>query len=140
MFPLLALANPATAAQAATGASHQLTVTPPPPGRPGQAAIAVVRLSASAGFKINDEYPTRLVVEAPGGVAPRKLTLGRAQAQRPDESQLVFRPRHQVQRRGRYRITALLRASVCDRRRCVMISERLRWTIVAEAPVSGSRR
>lgn len=75
LVAVLALSSTAFAA-----GNYKLVVTPPKSAAKGQPAVAVVHIEGAGEYKLNTDYPTKLVITPPDGVTVAKAKLTKADA------------------------------------------------------------
>lgn len=95
------------------GASFQLTIDAPAPVAPGGEAIARLTVVPTAGYHINQDFPTKLTLEPKEGIALAKTEFAVADAEKFDESQLIFAVKATPAASGSYQVDGKLKFAVC---------------------------
>lgn len=115
-------AAPAAAAAAgeprAKDTSYDLALVQPAEGAAGAAMVASVKVTPGKGYKVNEDYPTKLTLEATDGVASTKQTLGKSDAAAFDKHQLVFDVKLTPARAGEFTVRGKLSFAVCTDATC----------------------
>ncbi len=115
---LAAAAGPAAAPAAGKDPSYDLALQVPSEGRTGQPVVANVRVTPGKGYKVNEEYPTKLTLEATDGVTAAKQVLAKADAATFDKHQLVFDVKLTPTRSGDFVVRGKLSFAVCTDATC----------------------
>lgn len=127
---------PASSLSAASGGSQQttkpytLSVTAPAPGKVGSALTATVKLVPRGGYKVNLEYPTKLIVRASAASTPEK-TLTAKDAAEITTARALFKPSVTLTKVGTHDVKAEFKFSVCTKALCELKRETLTWRAVA---------
>jgi len=98
--------------------SFQLSVEQPGEVAAGGEAVMRVRVTPGTGYKMNDEFPTKLTLEPPAGVKLAKTTLALSDAEKFDAHQLVFAVKATPEAAGTYTIGGKLKFAVCTDATC----------------------
>jgi len=123
-------AAPAAPASGAPDTSFQLTVTAPAPGAAGAEAVARVTVVPGAGYKMNKEYPTRLVVQPPAGVTVAKADMVLADATF-DPHKLSFDVKVVAAKAGTYPVAGTIKFAVCTDATCDPKKQPIAFDVVA---------
>jgi len=126
--PRVTTAQPAAAASAQL---YRLELIAPPVVAVGGEAIAAVSVTPVAPYKINLEYPVRLVVRAPAPIAPAERTMGKGEATTFTVKQLLLRPSFRLPAAGVYALRGELRFSVCTESQCELATAPVSWRVSA---------
>lgn len=110
-----------------TGKPYALAVESPPSGKIGMQLAASVRVVPRGPYKINLEYPHKLVWTGPQSAMPKAATMSSKQAAKLKKSELLFKPAFKVGSTGDHPFTGTLRFSVCTEKQCEIKSEKVRW-------------
>jgi hypothetical protein len=113
LIALVALAHFAFAADT----SYALSVTAPPT-QSGQRAIAKIKITPSAGYHMNKEYPMQVALMPPPGVTFEKVKLTSKDAARLDEQSAEFDVVYTAAQSGKRTITGEIRFAVCSASSC----------------------
>jgi hypothetical protein len=127
------------AAPAPTGApagnapdsSFKLAVSAPAPGAAGAQSVARVTVTPGTGWKMNEEYPTKLTVQAPEGVTVVKAEQVLADAAAFDPHQLAFDVKLTAAKAGTYPVTGTLKFAVCTDATCDPKKQTIAFDVVA---------
>jgi hypothetical protein len=92
---------------------YTLTVEPPTPVAPGQAAVARVKVVPAAGYKMTREAPNRLTLEPSAGVTLAKNSFELPDAEAFDDKQLVFAVSATPQAAGEHKVEGQIKFAVC---------------------------
>lgn len=114
MLTVSAVRAPAHAdAPGATDASFVLTVEAAEAVKPGQVAVSRLVVTPGPGYKLNHDFPTKLVLDpAPDGVSTESAV------ESIDAKRLVVAVRTTSRRPTSYAVTGRLRFAVCTDRTC----------------------
>ncbi len=117
----------------AGGDPYQLEVKAPATAKVGQEATTEVIVTPRNGFKINLEYPAKLVIKSvPEGAKVPVTTLRKGQMSM-EKTRLSAPVRFTVDAPGEKTFEGEFRFGVCNDQGCQMPREKIRWTTVAEA-------
>ena len=118
----VALSIPAIAVaqqgERATMASYVLKVEAPP-AKKGQKAVAKVKITPAAGYHMNKEYPTSLVLSAvPAGVLVDKMKMTMKDAAKWEEAEGEFDVAYTASEPGKKTVTGEIKFAVCSANTC----------------------
>jgi hypothetical protein len=116
--PAAAAAPAGAPAGNAPDSSFKLAVSAPAPGAAGAQSVARVTVTPGTGWKMNEEYPTKLTVQAPEGVTVVKAEQVLADAAAFDPHQLAFDVKLTAAKAGTYPVTGTLKFAVCTDATC----------------------
>lgn len=123
----------AAAPEAPAGEPYRMEVKAPATSKVGVEATTEVVVTPGAGYKINVDYPAKLVLQpAPEGTKLAAQTVTKEQMQ-VDKTRLFVPVRFTADAPGEKRFEGELRFSVCTPQFCKMPSERVSWSTTAEA-------
>lgn len=115
LFCLPALA---TEGERATMASYVLKVEAPP-AKKGQKSVAKVKITPAAGYHMNKEYPTSLVLSTvPAGVSVDKMKQTMKDAAKWEESEGEFDVAYTASEPGKKTVSGEIRFAVCSANTC----------------------
>ena len=124
LVAFVALSLPALAAVAqpqgerATTASYVLKVEAPP-AKKGQKADAKVKITPAAGYHMNKEYPTSLVLSSvPAGVLVDKMKQTAKDAAKWEEAEGEFDVAYTASEPGKKTVTGEIKFAVCSANTC----------------------
>lgn len=115
----------------APDSSFKLAVAAPAPGAAGAQAVARVTVTPGTGWKMNEEYPTKLVVQAPEGVTVVKAEQVLADAAAFDPHQLAFDVKLTAAKAGTFPVTGTLKFAVCTDATCDPKKQTIAFDVVA---------
>jgi len=99
----------------------------------GETGAIVVTISPTAGFKLNEEFPTKLTVEdPPEGLSFHAPTLKKSEGRLDDKGNFTFRMPVVASRAGEFAVEAKLKFSVCTADKCVVQRQALTTKLKAE--------
>lgn len=102
----------------ATMASYVLKVEAPP-AKKGQKAVAKVRITPAAGYHMNKEYPTSLVLSAvPSGVTVDKMKWTMKDAAKWEEAEGEFDIAYTAADAGKKTVSGEIKFAVCSATTC----------------------
>lgn len=102
----------------ATMASYALKVEAPP-AKKGEKAVAKVKITPAAGYHMNKEYPTSLVLSTvPAGVTVDKMKLTMKDAARWEESGGEFDVAYTAAAAGKKVVSGEIKFAVCSATTC----------------------
>jgi hypothetical protein len=117
-FALPALPALAQQGERATMASYVLKVEAPP-AKKGQKAVAKVKITPAAGYHMNKEYPTSLVLNSvPAGVLVEKMKMTAKDAAKWEETEGVFDVAYTASETGKKTVTGEIKFAVCSANTC----------------------
>ena len=111
--------------------SFQLAVVAPPAGPAGKEALAQVRVTPGEGWKMNHEYPTKLKLTPPDGVAVQKATLEVTDAKLEDKK-LEFDVKVTAAKAGTYKVGGEIKFAVCTPETCDPKKQEIAFEVVAQ--------
>jgi hypothetical protein len=119
---------------AATVEGDQYTVTiDAAVAKVGQPGAIVVAITPKAGFKINEEFPTKLTVESPpDGLSFPSPVLKKADGTLDAQGRFAFRMPFVAARAGAFKVEPTLKFSVCNADRCIVQRQTLAVQVKAE--------
>src|SRR6516165_10458996 len=124
LVAFVALSLPALAAVAqpqgerATTASYVLKVEAPP-AKKGQKAVAKVKITPAAGYHMNKEYPTSLVLSSvPAGVLVDKMKQTAKDAAKWEEAEGEFDVAYTASEPGKKTVSGEIKFAVCSANTC----------------------
>ena len=101
-------------------------------GKAGDDALIVVIVKAKNGFKINAEYPHKVVLDAPPeGVTLAATTIRKADAEVEGEKSIRYAITATTASAGDYDVTGTVKLSVCNEEQCRMAKERVTARLAA---------
>jgi hypothetical protein len=101
-------------------------------GKAGSKAVAVVTVKAKGNFHVNAEYPHKLILTAPEGIAVEKAKITAADAKRPDEKTLVFEVAVTPAAAGKKTVEGELKFAVCSEQSCNPTTEKVSISVDAK--------
>ena len=117
----------------------KLAIEPPGEARAGSEAVARITVTPGKGYHVNTEYPIKLTLTPPTGVALAKdqFTAGgrdkaRGDADALDEKQLAFAVKLTPAASGNYTINGNFKFAVCDRDQCLAKQETIAIAVAAK--------
>lgn len=121
--PLLVLVattlTPAVAlADTFTGTGYELEIAVPKSARTNAASELALTLTPTNGRHLNQEFPIKIAIAAPGDVVVPKSTLGRSDARAFDEGHAVFAIGVTPKAAGDRAITLDVKFAVCSSTAC----------------------
>ncbi len=118
LVALSLVAPMALADRAAADASYVLKWDAPV-AKSGQRAVAKLKVTPGAGFHINKEYPTSLVLSSvPAGVTVDKIKFGAKDAARWEEQGGEFEVAYRAVKPGKQVVSGELKFAVCSANSC----------------------
>ncbi len=95
----------------------------------GEEAVVTINLLPKTGWKINQEFPTKLKVTPPAGVTLVADTQNAAEAEKFSEKQAVFKVKCSPQGAGVKAFAANFRFAMCTDATCDPKKAELAWTL-----------
>jgi hypothetical protein len=95
------------------GDSFAMKLDQPAPVAPGAEAIARVTVTPTAGYHINQDFPTKLELQPPAGVKVAKASLDGEDAEKMDEQVLVFAVHVTPSAAGSFTLPGKIKFAVC---------------------------
>lgn len=121
------------AAAAPAGEPYRMEVKAPATSKVGVEATTEVVVTPGAGYKINVDYPAKLLLQnVPEGTKVAAQTVTKEQMQ-VEKARLLVPVRFTSDSPGEKRFEGELRFSVCTPQFCKMPTERVSWSTTAEA-------
>ena len=129
--------QPVAPVAASKGASvdneaYTVTVLVPASARHGKQSVVTVAIAVKPGWKLNQEFPTKLVVTAPSGVTLQKQKLKRGDATVFSEKKGSFPVVFTADAAGAKSFSAKLRFAVCTDATCDPKTEDLSWAVTVD--------
>ena len=112
---------------APSGEAFAVETAAPPAGKVGEEVSARIRVVPKGEYKVNLEYPHKLVLGGPAAQDPK--TLGAKDAQKLSKQELVFAPRVKIQAPGEQKLEGELSFSVCTERQCEIKKQKVEWIV-----------
>ncbi len=100
-----------------------LAITLPAQIATQHAATVTLTLTAGPGFRVNADFPIRLALVPPPGLAIAKPALTRADAVASDDNHVVLAPELVVSEPGSYAVTGRFKFALCQRGVCLSKDE-----------------
>lgn len=113
-FAIAALFVTAFTTSAIAANEYELTVSGAS-GKAGEKAEASVVVTAKDGWKVNQDYPAKLVLEETAGIKLEKAKLVKADAAKFDEHTAEFKVALKAEAAGKKEIKGKLKFAVCDK-------------------------
>jgi hypothetical protein len=98
--------------------SFHLAIEPPPAGAPGTETVAHVVVTPGAGYHVNQDFPTKLVIQPPDGVTCAKPEQVKADAATFNDNKLQFDVKLVAAKAGTYKVGGSLKFAVCTESSC----------------------
>jgi hypothetical protein len=98
--------------------SFNLTITAPTGARAGAEAIAHVEVTPGSGYHVNEDFPTKLVIDPADGVAVAKAEQVKDDAQIFTSKKLAFDVRLTPAKAGTFQLGGTLKFAVCTETTC----------------------
>jgi len=114
IFAITALFVTAFASSAIAADEYDLAVTSPSSAKAGQKAEASVVVTAKSGWKVNQDYPAKLILEETAGVKLEKTKLSKGDAAKFDKHTAEFKVALTAEAAGKKEIKGTLKFAVCD--------------------------
>jgi hypothetical protein len=112
------LVGAALAQENSTVSSYVLKVDAPP-AKKGQKAVAKIRITPGAGYHMNKDYPTSLVLNSvPAGVLVDKLKFTAKDATKWEEQGGEFDVAYTAQQAGKQKVSGEIKFAVCSATTC----------------------
>ena len=116
-------AAPAPAGPTAAGgdqndSSFNLQIASPEPGKAGAEVVAHVTVTPGAGYHVNQDFPTKLVVTPPDGVKVAKAEQHKEDAAELTTTKLQFDVKLTADKAGSYKVPATFKFAVCTESSC----------------------
>lgn len=106
------------------------TAVKAPAAKAGAKAVATITLQPKGRYRINNQFPTKLTIEAPTGVKLDKAKQTSADAVKFGETAAEFQVAFTPQSSGKKDFTGELRFAVCEgENACVPKTEKISFTV-----------
>ncbi len=122
-----AAAAPQAQHEKAESKTFEVKVESPKSGKVGEPVATRVGVEPRGEYKVNVEYPAKLVVKAPASAIPSEMTLTVKEAKKLTTALLLFEPVFKLSKPGEYAFEGDLRFSVCTKKQCEIKSEKVKW-------------
>jgi hypothetical protein len=116
-----------------------LAVEAPADAKAGAEAVAKIIVKPGKGFHVNTEYPIKLTLTPPSGVALAKTDFaagghekGKGDADALDEQNLAFAVKLTPSAGGNYTVSGKFKFAVCDANQCLPKKENISITLAAK--------
>jgi hypothetical protein len=119
------------AAPAGKDSSFSVALEVPANVASGAEAIASVKVTPGAGYKVNEEYPTKLTLQPTDGVTTAKAVLLKGDAAKFDQHELAFNVKLTPTKAGTYTVNGTLAFAVCTEATCDPKTEKIAINLVA---------
>jgi hypothetical protein len=121
-------------AEAAGGpdSSFKIALEVPASVAPGAETVAKVTVTPGEGYKVNEEYPSRLSLEPPTGLTVVKPVLEKEDAAALDKHQLAFAIKLTATAAGSYKVNGSLKFAVCTAATCDPKKQAIAFDVVAK--------
>jgi len=147
--PSMGGATPAPSTPAAPGGDDdrfklkpeegKLAIEAPADAKAGTEAVAKITVTPGAGYHVNTEYPIKLTLTQPDGMALAKTTFvagghdkGKGDADALDEKQLAIAVKLTPAASGSYTINGSFKFAVCDKDQCLAKKETIAIAVAAK--------
>jgi hypothetical protein len=117
----------------------QLAIEPPADAKAGAESVAKITVTPGSGYHVNTEYPIKLTLTPPAGVALAKTSFvagghdkGKGDADALDEKQLAIAVKLTPAASGSYTVNGTFKFAVCDRDQCLAKKESIAITVAAK--------
>ena len=127
-----AAAEPQAAGEGEEDSTYTLKVDAPPKLASGAEGTVRVSVVPSEGWKMNHEFPTKLEIEAPAGVAVAKASQSVADAERFEDAGATFAVKFTAEEAGEKAFQGKFRFAVCTDATCVPKRRELAWVVEVE--------
>jgi hypothetical protein len=115
-----------------------LAIVPPADAKPGAEVVAKVTVTPAKGYHVNTEYPIKLTLTSPAGVALPKTDFAagghdkaKGDADALDEQGLAFAVKLTPSASGSYTINGKFKFAVCDKDQCLPKKETIAIKVAA---------
>ena len=115
IFAIAALFAATVAGTAIAADQYDFKAEAPSSAKAGEKAEAKVSVKAKGEWKINKDYPTKLVLEETDGLKFEKTKLTKAEASSFDEHEAVFKVGFTAAAAGKKEIKGTLKFASCDK-------------------------
>jgi len=117
----------------------KLAIEAPADAKAGAEAIAKITVTPGSGYHVNTEYPIKLTLTQPDGMALAKTTFvagghdkGKGDADALDEKQLAIAVKLTPAASGSYTINGSFKFAVCDKDQCLAKKETIAIAVAAK--------
>ncbi len=117
---------------AAKDPSYAVALEVPADVASAKEAVASVKVTPGAGYKMNHEYPTKLTLQPVDGVTAAKAVLLKADAAKFDDHQLAFDVKLTPAKAGTYTVLGTLAFAVCTDATCDPKTEKIAINLTAK--------
>ena len=101
-----------------------------PSAKAGASAVATIRVEPKGKYHINQEFPTKLVMDTPDGVKLAKPKMTSKDAAKFDDHAAEFQVAFTPESAGKKTFTGVLRFAVCEGElACVPKTEKISFTV-----------
>jgi hypothetical protein len=114
------------------GEGYTLSVDVPAEVASGAEGAVRVTVQPKSGWKLNQEFPTKLTVVAPSGVTLKKAKLRKGDAAHFSEKKGAFEVKFTATEVGDKDFRAKFKFAVCTDKSCDPKTEKLAWTVTVE--------
>ncbi len=102
-------------------------------GPAGEEAQILVTVKATSGFKINEQYPHKVQLDAPpDGLTVPMTTLRKEDAQLNGDKSITYTIPATAAKAGQYRLKGEVKLSVCSAEQCRMAKEKVAANLTAQ--------
>ncbi len=112
--------------------SYAVSLDVPADAASGAEVVAKVKVVPGAGYKMNQEYPTKLTVQPTDGVTAAKAVLQKGDAAKFDNHELAFDVKLTPAKAGAYTVNGTLAFAVCTDATCDPKTEKIAINLVAK--------
>ncbi len=120
-------------------AEGTLAIDAPADAKAGAESTAKITVKPGAGYHVNTEYPIKLTLTAPDGVAVPKVLLeagghdkAKGDADQLDEQNLTFSVKLTPAKTGSYTVNGSFKFAVCDKDQCLPKKEQIAIVVAAK--------
>lgn len=112
--------------------SYAVSLDIPADAASGKEIVAKVKVTPGSGYKMNQEYPTKLTVQPTDGVTAAKAVLQKGDAAKFDNHELAFDVKLTPAKAGTYTVNGTLAFAVCTEATCDPKTEKIAINLVAK--------
>ncbi|MCE9571924.1 MAG: hypothetical protein K8W52_02090 [Deltaproteobacteria bacterium] len=105
-------------AEAGPDSSFNLTITAPTGAKAGAEAVAHVEVTPGSGYHVNEDFPTKLVIDPAEGVTVAKAEQAKDDAQIFTSKKLAFDVKLTPTKAGTFNLGGTLKFAVCTETTC----------------------
>ncbi len=106
------------APEAGPDSSFKLTITPPAGAKAGAEVVAHVEVTPGSGYHVNEDFPTKLVIDPAEGVTIAKAEQAKDDAQIFNSMKLAFDVKLTPSKAGTFNVGGTLKFAVCTETTC----------------------